>query len=107
MTDAPLTNGHLPINGTTLTGHLNGFDSAINGVHTTSNGVPDSAPDSPAIDSPATPIDNSLSSDVKIDVQLNDHEESDVRHEAYPMKVDKLDNASTVPQVATPVDPCT
>ncbi|THH02472.1 hypothetical protein EW026_g391 [Hermanssonia centrifuga] len=96
MSDAPLTNVL----------HLNGNHHSLNGSDlNTPNGVADSAPDSPAIDSPATPIDNSLTSDDKIDVHLNDPEESDVRHDTIPMKVDKLDNASTVPQVATPVDP--
>ena len=108
MADAPLTNGHNKLNGA-LNAVLPAHDALPNGVHPPdkplyANG-PDSTPDSPAIDSPATPVDNSPTSDVKIDVDHEEHEESDVRHEQYPIPIDKLDNASTVPQIATPVDP--
>lgn len=65
-----------------------------------------SAPDSPAVDSVATPINNSLVPDIKIDVDFAE-QESDARHEPAPLNLDKLDDASVVPQVATPVDPGT
>lgn len=75
---------------------------------TTLNGAlpdPVSAPDSPAVDSVATPINNSLVSDIKIDVDFTE-QESDARHEppALP-KAELLEDASVVPQVSTPVDP--
>ncbi|EIW64876.1 Bromodomain-containing protein [Trametes versicolor FP-101664 SS1] len=75
---------------------------------TTLNGAlpdPVSAPDSPAVDSVATPINNSLVSDIKIDVDFTE-QESDARHEppALP-KAEQLEDASVVPQVSTPVDP--
>ena len=92
MLDAPLTNGI----------HLNGTHDI---KHSSLNGDHGDAADSPAIDSPATPVDNTPTSDIKIDVEPIEHAESDVRHDPYPVRVDKLDNASTVPQVATPVDP--
>ena len=115
MADAPLTNGHTKLNGA-LNGVLpaahDALDAFNNGVLVQAKDAPavfpngpDSNPDSPAIDSPATPVDNSPTSDVKIDVDHEEHEESDVRHEQYPIPIDKLDNASTVPQIATPVDP--
>ncbi|KAL6304232.1 Bromodomain-containing protein [Sparassis latifolia] len=80
MLDAPLSNG---------VHHINGH----------------STPDSP-IDSPATPVDNSTAPDVKIDVDYTEGE-SDVRHEPMPLKLDKLDNASVLPQIGTPADPAT
>lgn len=67
-----------------------------------SNGHDLSVPDSPAIDSPATPVD-AINNDNDIKIDDHDHEESDVRHDPFPLK---LDNASTVPQIATPIDPC-
>lgn len=85
----------------TTTTHLNGPDDIkpfANGAHT------DGA-DSPAIDSPATPVNDSPAPAVKIDLQYADQEESDVRHEPVDMKIDVVEDASTVPQVATPVDP--
>ncbi|KAI0690697.1 Bromodomain-containing protein [Cytidiella melzeri] len=69
--------------------------------------ISEDAPDSPAIDSPATPVDDSTTHSVKIDVQSNDQDESAVRHEPVAMKVDTLENASIVPQAATPIDPDT
>ena len=89
MTDAPLTGNH-----DLLATKLNGA------AHPT-----DDVPDSPAIDSPATPVDDSVAHNVKIDVQTNDQEESDVRHEPLPIKVDSAEDVSVVPQVATPADP--
>lgn len=96
MADAPLiTNGSL------LNGHHDDLVTKLNGAQHV-----DDVADSPAIDSPATPVDNSVSLDVKIDVQSNDQEESDVRHEPIPMKLDRADeSASIVPQVASPIDP--
>ncbi len=91
MTDAPLIANH-----DVLTTKLNGA------AHSNEDAL-----DSPAIDSPATPVDDSVSATVKIDVQSNDQEESDVRHEQVAMKVDSAEDASVVPQVATPADPGT
>lgn len=95
MSDASLTNGITIVHDFTT--------PKLNGLHT----AQDDAADSPAIDSPATPVDNSVSPDVKIDVQSNDQEESDVRHEPLPMKLDRIndDDLSIVPQVATPANP--
>lgn len=59
-------------------------------------------PDSPAVDSPATPVDNNAADDVKIDLDFDEHE-SDVRHEPVTLKV--TDASSVLPQVGTPVDP--
>ncbi len=73
----------------------------LNGVHLESV----SAPDSPAVDSVATPINNSLVPDVKIDLEYP--EDSDVRNEPTPLKLDKLENASTIPQISTPAEPGT
>ncbi|EKM60891.1 uncharacterized protein PHACADRAFT_247110 [Phanerochaete carnosa HHB-10118-sp] len=91
MLDAPLTNGI----------HLNGHHDLkppLNGDHN------DTA-DSPAIDSPATPVNDVLAPGVKIDVHDQDQEESDVRHEPVDMKISLAENVSTIPQVATPIDP--
>ncbi|KAH9853195.1 Bromodomain-containing protein [Lenzites betulinus] len=63
-----------------------------------------SAPDSPAVDSVATPVNNSLVSDIKIDVDFTE-QESDARHEPVPPKAEKAEDASVVPQAGTPVDP--
>ncbi|KAH9950519.1 hypothetical protein B0H21DRAFT_881323 [Amylocystis lapponica] len=59
---------------------------------------------SPLVDSPATPVDNSPAAEVKIDVDF-DEQESDVRHEPVTMKV--TDASSVLPQVGTPADPAT
>ena len=109
MTDAPLTNGHPKLgpnaqNGAPVAAAINGYGSPTP-PPAAPNGPADDHADSPAIDSPATPVDNTPTSDIKIDVEPIEHAESDVRHDPYPVRVDKLDNASTVPQVATPVDP--
>lgn len=72
------------------------LSSNLSGVHLDSV----SAPDSPAVDSVATPVNNSLVPDVKIDVDYNE-QESDARHEPAPIKLDKLENASIVPQSDT------
>ena len=61
------------------------------------------SPDS-AADSPATPVDNSTSPDIKIDVDYVEHE-SDVRNEPVSMKVDAVEDASTLPQAGSPPDP--
>ncbi|KAF8649828.1 hypothetical protein AX16_005593 [Volvariella volvacea WC 439] len=65
-------------------------------------------PASPAADSPATPVSNTVVPDVKIDYQ---EQESDVRHEPVPIKsidsIDKIDNASTIPQIGSPADSST
>ena len=91
MTDAPLTGNH-----DLLATKLNGA------AHPT-----DDVPDSPAIDSPATPVDNSTIVDIKIDVDIPPAD-SDLRSEPVQMNVDELDqvrDASTVPQLDTPQDP--
>ncbi|KAF8641126.1 hypothetical protein AX17_000768 [Amanita inopinata Kibby_2008] len=58
-------------------------------------------------DSPNTPVSN-FAPDVKIDIDYQEPE-SDARNEPLPIKpiepITKPDNASTVPQVGTPVDP--
>ncbi len=77
-----------------------------NGVNNI-NGI--SSPESVAVDSPATPIDNSTTTDIKIDVEYTERE-SDVRHEPVAMKLDvksdtPVEDASVLPQVGTPVDP--
>lgn len=59
---------------------------------------------SPAVDSPTTPISNLAIPDVKISIDFQE-QESDARHEPMPVKLDVLDNASTMPQVGTPMDP--
>ncbi|KAI0724347.1 Bromodomain-containing protein [Cerioporus squamosus] len=74
----------------------------LNGVHLDSV----SAPDSPAVDSVATPVNHTLVPEIKIDVDYPE-QESDARHEPAPIKLDKLENASVVPQVSTPADPGT
>lgn len=61
------------------------------------------SPDS-AADSPATPVDNSTSPDIKIDVDYVEHE-SDARSEPVSMKVDAVEDASVRPQVGSPPDP--
>ncbi|RDX56080.1 Bromodomain-containing protein [Lentinus brumalis] len=72
----------------------------LNGVHLDSV----SAPDSPAVDSVATPVNNSLVPDIKIDVDYPE-QESDARHEPAPLRLGKLDSVSVVPQVGSPADP--
>ncbi|KAI9057179.1 Bromodomain-containing protein [Trametes sanguinea] len=74
--------------------------TTLNGSHPD----PISAPDSPAVDSVATPVNNSLVSDIKIDVDFTE-QESDARHEPVPPKLDKVEDASVVPQISTPADP--
>ncbi len=74
----------------------------LNGVHLDSV----SAPDSPAVDSVATPVNNSLVPDIKIDVDYPE-QESDARHEPAPLRLGKLDSVSVVPQVGSPADPGT
>ncbi|CDO72429.1 hypothetical protein BN946_scf184977.g129 [Trametes cinnabarina] len=74
--------------------------TTLNGSHP----EPISAPDSPAVDSVATPVNNSLVSDIKIDVDYTE-QESDARHEPVPPKLDRVEDASVVPQVSTPADP--
>lgn len=91
MLDAPLTNGV----------HLNGHHD----VQPSLNGDHNDVADSPAIDSPATPVNDTPTPAVKIDVHYHDQEESDVRHEPVDMKIDVVREMSTIPQVATPADP--
>lgn len=69
------------------------------------NGINGNAasPDS-AADSPATPVDNSTSPDIKIDVDYVEHE-SDARNEPVSMKVDAVEDASVLPQAGSPPDP--
>ncbi|KAF8203282.1 bromodomain-containing protein [Pholiota molesta] len=95
---------------TTLNGAHPSAHSALNGISAAvSLNALDNRP-SPATDSPQTPADNAHVPDVKIDMDYQE-QESDVRHEPLPIKpidrLDKLDNASTAPQVGTPLDPST
>ncbi|KZT74817.1 Bromodomain-containing protein [Daedalea quercina L-15889] len=64
------------------------------------------SPDSIAADSPATPVDNSTSPDIKIDVDYVERE-SDARNEPIQMKVDAVEDASVLPQAGSPPDPAT
>lgn len=92
MLDAPLANGI----------HLDG----INGFKTHTLDVDSNdAADSPAVDSPATPVNDSPTPALKIDIQYNDQEESDIRHELVDMKIDVVENVSSVQEIATPADP--
>lgn len=71
------------------------------------NGLPNGNHNIDGPDSPATPIDNSPTADIKIDVDAPPAD-SDLRSEPVPMKVDEIEqlrDASTVPQLDTPVDP--
>jgi len=90
MNDA-LTNGH---NAAAVHSNLNGLvNGAINGNDAQS-------------ESPTTPVSNNLTaSDAKIDMDCQEPE-SDVRHEPMLNKIDRSENASIVPQVGTPLDPC-
>lgn len=96
----------VPINGSrtpelAASGDANSILHKING-----NGVHNA--NSPAAESPATPISTAAAPDVKIDIDYQEPE-SDVRHEPITFKpidsVDKQDDASIVPQVGTPADP--
>ena len=79
----------------------NGTFNKVNGI----NGSPN--PLSPVTDSPNTPVSN-FAPDVKIDIDYHE-QESDARNEPIPIKpidpIAKSENASTVPQIGTPVDP--
>ncbi|KAI0374378.1 Bromodomain-containing protein [Pilatotrama ljubarskyi] len=83
-----------------MTDALSPTTPSLNGAHPD----PVSAPDSPTVDSVATPVNNSLVSDIKIDVDYTE-QESDARHEPVPVKADRVDDASVVPQISTPADP--
>lgn len=97
-TPAPLPSRHSPV---TVTRRLPPTMSdaspppGINGHHVS---------DSPAVDSPATPVDNTTSPDIKIDVDYA-ATESDARHELVTVKMDTSEDASLQPQVGTPTDP--
>ncbi|KAI0082226.1 Bromodomain-containing protein [Panus rudis PR-1116 ss-1] len=54
-------------------------------------------------DSPATPVDNSTSADIKLDVDFP--APAPARNDPVPMSVDPVRDASTVPQLGTPADP--
>jgi len=57
-------------------------------IHKIQNGSIDN---SPATDSPTTPVSNSVAPDVKIDMDFQE-QESDVRHEPLPIKpIDTID----------------
>lgn len=69
---------------------VNGSELELNGTDLTVNGVVNGA-------------DKILVDDIVAEYQ---EQESDVRHEPMPLKLDlKLDDASVVPQVGTPNDP--
>ncbi|KAH9890905.1 Bromodomain-containing protein [Cubamyces lactineus] len=98
---SPLRDCHAPPGPETMNDALS--------ANTLNGSLPDpvSAPDSPAVDSVATPVNNSLVSDIKIDVDFTE-QESDARHEPVPPKSDdKVEDASVVPQVSSPVNPDT
>jgi bromodomain-containing factor 1 len=59
-------------------------------------------PESPSIDSPATPVNNTSAPDVKIDIDF--HEESDARHEPLPIKVEKIEKASAYTELPPSAD---
>ena len=72
-----------------------------------SNDLPNGNHNIDGPDSPATPVDNSTTVDIKIDVDIPPAD-SDLRSEPVQMNVDELDqvrDASTVPQLDTPQDP--
>ncbi|OCH96602.1 Bromodomain-containing protein [Obba rivulosa] len=98
MSDAPqngvLIDHHDAPNKPTINGDLNGH--AHDGV----------SPDSPAANSPATPVNTAMAADIKIDTDYTERE-SDVRHEPIPVKLDTVEDASVLPQVGTPLDPAT
>jgi len=110
-----MDHGHTTLNG--AHDGINGDKTPVLVVHDGDNGISAKINGnslynlpSPATDSPATPTSSTAAPDVKIDL---DHfeQESDVRHEPLPIKgidtVAARDNASTVPQVGTPIDPST
>ncbi|KAL0950884.1 hypothetical protein HGRIS_007643 [Hohenbuehelia grisea] len=91
---------------TTASPSLNGVHNGdkhvvLNGINTNGH----NPLDSPALDSPATPVESRDPPDVKIDTDYHE-QESDVRHEPCPVKfIEPTENASVVPQVGTPMDP--
>jgi len=93
---------------------INGDQAPLLAVHNSDNGTfpalnGSALPNllSPATDSPNTPV-STFTPDVKIDFGYNE-QESDARYEPMSIKqidgIPKPDDASTVPQVGTPVDP--
>jgi bromodomain-containing factor 1 len=98
-----MNNAHQNGDNTPLVAVTNGLNGISAKVYPSSN---DNHP-SPATDSPATPLPIIAPPDVKIDIDYQE-QESDVRHEPLPVKhidsIDKFDNASAVPQLATQLD---
>lgn len=80
----------------------NGVNGVATPAHSVDNGALSSAPDSPEVPSPTDTSSPSLP--VKIDTG-DLQRESDVRHEPLKLNLDKLDDASTRPQLGTPADP--
>lgn len=82
-------------------GRVNGLNGDITPSDSIDNGALSSAPDSPAVPSP---MEIAASPPVKIELDYLQRE-SDARHEPINISIDKLDDASTRPQLATPADP--
>lgn len=93
--------------------HADPINAATNG-HSNINGDLHREPSSPTADSPSTPVSNTAAPIVKLDTEFQELE-SDVRHEPVPVKsvpsledkpaVVATDDASTIAQIGTPVDP--
>ena len=97
---------HAAINGDQMP--LLAVSNSDNGTFPAPSACALSNPLSPATDSPNTPVSTLEVPDVKIDIDYTE-QESDARNEPIPVKpietAPKPDDASTVPQVGTPVDP--
>ncbi len=102
-----------PITQTTPANIVPDVNGSPNG-HSNINGDIQREPTSPAADSPATPVSNVAAPNVKFDPEFQE-QESDARHEPVPLKsiapieakpaVIAVDDASTIAQSGTPVDP--
>lgn len=80
--------------------HTNGLSLSLNDDPLLNNSNPTHDEDSPT-----TPVSNiTTASDLKIDMDIQEPE-SDARHEPLPIKIDKLDHASVLPELGTPLDP--
>lgn len=106
MNDAPsLDSSHTDSN--PVLDAING-DHGLNGTFHTVNDIgANSNPLTPATDSPDTPVSNFVP-DVKIDIDYHE-QESDARNEPVPINpidfISKSEDASTVAQIGTPVNP--
>ena len=97
---------HAAINGDQMP--LLAVSNSDNGTFPALSACAFSNPLSPATDSPNTPVSTLDAPDVKIDIDYTE-QESDARNEPILVKpietAPEPDDASTVPQVGTPVDP--